>query len=275
MVKSRMIGQPAEGDSCMDVGVSTRVVEEILIVTIDRPKANAISAATSAALFEAFEELANREELRVGIVTGAGERFFSAGWDLKAAAEGEAHDADQGRGGFAGLTEYFDLSKPVIAAVNGSAYGGGVELMLACHMAVAAKSAVFAFPEAGLGIVPDAGGLTRLPATLPRAVAYELLLTGRQFTAAEAYRWGLVNRAVPSESVLSEAIALAREVCRAAPLSVRAVIEAVSAGQGLGERESFARVAQIGAVAQALHSEDAREGARAFSERREPRWRNG
>lgn len=258
----------------MKTGVLTEVVDQILVVTIDRPKANAISAATSAALYEAFSELEAREDLRVGIVTGAGGRFFSAGWDLKAAADGEDHDADQGAGGFAGLTENFDLTKPIIAAVNGSAYGGGVELMLASHMAVASESAVFAFPEVGLGILPDAGGLTRLPATVPRAVALELLLTGRRFSAKEALQWGLVNRLVPAERVLGEAIAFAREICRAAPLAVAAVIEAVSVTRGMSERAAFAALqADVKSVRRALQSEDAQEGSRAFAAGRSPQWR--
>ncbi|MCG2621855.1 enoyl-CoA hydratase-related protein [Arthrobacter sp. I2-34] len=157
-----------------------------MVVTLDRPKANAIDAATSRALYDAFSMLRDDVSLRAAVLTGAGKRFFSAGWDLKSAEADEASGADHGPGGFAGLTELFGLGKPVIAAVNGAAYGGGVELMLAAHLAVAAETAVFAVPEARLGVLPDAGGLLRLPARLPRPVALELLLTGRTFSALEA-----------------------------------------------------------------------------------------
>src|SRR5699024_1253231 len=132
--------------------------------------------------------------LRVAIIAGAGERFFSAGWDLKAAAEGEAPDADHGPGGFAGLTEMFDLDKPVIAAVNGMAIGGGFEIALAADLIVAAEHAEFALPAVGLGLMADSGGVLRLPKRLPPAIANELLMTGRRMSAAEAERWGVVNR---------------------------------------------------------------------------------
>jgi hypothetical protein len=159
----------------------------ILEITLDRPKANAIDRETSLALHGAFARLRDDPELRVGIFTGelrvgiftgAGERFFSAGWDLKAAAAGEEDPStDFGPGGFAGFTEMFDLDKPVIAAVNGMAVGGGFEMVLACDLIVAAEHAQFFLPELSLGIVPDAGGVQRLPALLPRAVATDLILT--------------------------------------------------------------------------------------------------
>jgi len=146
----------------------------VLEVTLDRPKVNAIDAATSIALGRAFAELQEDDALSVGIVTGAGERFFSAGWDLKAASAGEPADADQGVGGFAGLTEHWDLKKPVVAAVNGLALGGGFELALAADLIVAAEHAEFALTEAAVGLVPDAGGVIRLPRRLPRSMAMEL-----------------------------------------------------------------------------------------------------
>lgn len=255
-------------------GVTSRTTDSVLLVTLDRPKANAIDAATSIALHEAFVELEERDDLRVGIITGSGERFFCAGWDLKAASGGEAHEADHGAGGFAGLTKFFDLTKPVIAAVNGAAYGGGVELMLACHLAVASEDAVFGFPEAGLGILPDAGGLTRLPAALPKAVSLELLLTGRQFTAREAWNWGLVNRVVPGNDVLDEAFALAKAICRAAPLAASAILESVSRTRGLPEQEAFG--VMVGELAPTIRavalSQDAAEGVAAFGARRAPHW---
>ena len=189
--------------------VHTEVRGSTLVVTLDVPKANAINVATSMELYDAFVELRDNPTLRVAIITGAGERFFSAGWDLKAAAEGEAVDAEHSPGGFAGLTEFFDVGKPVIAAVNGMAMGGGFELALAADLIVAAEHASFALPEVTIGIVADSGGLLRIPARVPRAIAMEWLLTGRRITADEALRWGLVNRVVPAAGLLDSALELA------------------------------------------------------------------
>src|SRR5258708_20026109 len=170
-------------------GVRTEAVASVLAITLDRPPANAVDVATSHALYEAFARLEDDDSLRVGILTGAGERFFCAGWDLKAAAAGEALDADHGPGGFAGLTEFHGRAKPVIAAVNGLAAGGGFELVLAADLVVAAEHAKFSLPEATLGIIPDSGGVLRLPQRLPRPVPLGLLLTGRPPTAAAAPRF--------------------------------------------------------------------------------------
>ena len=182
--------------------VRTERQGRILIVTLDRPKANAINAATSMALGNAFKQLQDDDSLSVGIITGGGDRFFSAGWDLKAAAEGEAPDADQGVGGFAGLTEYWDLKKPVIAAVNGMALGGGFELAIAADMIVSADTAEYAMPEAAIGVVGDSGGIIRLPRRIPRAIAMEMLMTGRRASAQELERWGLINRVVPKGKLM-------------------------------------------------------------------------
>ena len=190
-------------------GVRAEASEGVLVVTLDRPSANAVDVATSRALYDAFARLENDPRLRVGVLTGAGDRFFCAGWDLKAAAAGEAVDADHGPGGFAGLTELHGRSKPVIAAVNGLALGGGFELVLAADLVVAADHAEFGLPETGLGIIPDAGGVLRLPRLLPRPVAVELLLTGRRMTAQEALGRGLVNQVVPGGQLLTAARELA------------------------------------------------------------------
>src|SRR5262249_33808553 len=169
----------------------------VLEITLDRPPANAVDVATSYALYEAFARLESDPDLRVGIVTAAGGRFFCAGWDLRAAAAGEAVGADHGPGGLAGLTGWHGRTKPVIAAVNGIAAGGGFELVLAADLVVAAEHAEFRLPETGLGMIPDSGGVLRLPRRLPRPVAMELLLTRRPMTAAEAAGPGLVNPVVP------------------------------------------------------------------------------
>jgi len=248
---------------------------QILVVTIDRPPANAIDTATSRALYAAFDRLRSDPGLRAGILTGAGDRFFCAGWDLKAAARGESIEADHGPGGFAGLTEFFDIGKPVIAAVNGLAFGGGFELVLAADLVVAADHAEFALTEVTLGLVADAGGLLRLPARLPRAIALEYLLTGRRFGAAEAAGWGLVNAVVPAGEVLATAHTLAAAICAAAPLAVAAVLEIVRETEGMSVRDGYRVLAGGGlpAYRAMLDSQDAREGAQAFAERRKPVWR--
>jgi crotonobetainyl-CoA hydratase len=254
--------------------VRTEARDGVLVVTLDRPSANAIDVPTSLALYDAFARLEQDADLRVGIVTGAGDRFFSAGWDLKAAAAGEAVDADHGPGGFAGLSELFDRSKPVIAAVNGLALGGGLELALAADLMVVADHAELALPEVRVGVVADSGGLLRLPRRLPAAVARELLLTGRRMTAEEAARWGLANRVVPAADLLDSALALAAEIRSGAPLAVAAVQEVLAATAGLDVRDGFARMrsGDLPAYTRMLASQDAVEGPRAFAEKRPPEW---
>ena len=254
--------------------VSVERRERVLEVTLDRPKANAIDAATSRRLGEVFVRFRDDPELRVAILTGAGTRFFSAGWDLKAAAGGEAIDGDYGAGGFGGLAELFDLNKPVIAAVNGLAVGGGFELALSADLIVAADHAEFFLPEVRLGLIADAASI-RLPRRLPRALALELLWTGRHLSAVEAARWGLVNAVVPADRLMARARALAAEIVEAAPLAVAAVAEVVRATEGLEMAQAYAalRGGRLAAYQRMLRSEDAREGPRAFAEKRAPAWR--
>jgi crotonobetainyl-CoA hydratase len=254
-------------------GIRTESDGGVLVVTIDRPKANAIDAATSRELGEAFVAFRDAPGLRVAVVTGAGDRFFSAGWDLKAAAAGE--DEDFGVGGFAGLTELFGLEKPVIAAVNGLAAGGGFELALACDLIVAERHAEFFLPEVNLGFVPDAGGLVRLPHRLPRAIAMEMLLTGRRMGAEEAARWGLVNRVVDEGTGLDVARELAATIDAAAPLAIRALKAVVSVTEHLDVESAYGRLrdGSIPAYGRMLESEDAHEGPRAFAEGRSPVWK--
>jgi crotonobetainyl-CoA hydratase len=256
--------------------VQLDVVEDgVLLVTLDRPKANAIDVATSHALYDAILRLEDDADLRVGVLTGAGQRFFSAGWDLKAAAAGEAVDADHGPGGFGGLTEFFGRTKPVIAAVNGLALGGGFELALAADLLVLAEHAELALPEVNLGLVADSGGLLRLPRRLPSVVATEMLLTGRRMTAAEALQHGVTNRVVPSETLVHAALILARQVRAAAPLAVAAVLEVTEATANIGVEAGFSllRGGELDAYERVLGSADAAEGPRAFAEKRTPRWR--
>ncbi|MGZ5289788.1 MAG: enoyl-CoA hydratase-related protein [Actinomycetota bacterium] len=245
----------------------------VLELTIDRPPANAIDSATSRELGEAFVTFRDDPSLRVAIVTGAGDRFFSAGWDLKAAAAGDPEH--YGVGGFAGLTERFDLDKPVIAAVNGWAAGGGFELALACDLIVTSRTARFLLPEVNLGFVPDAGGVLRLPARMPRAIAMDLLLTGREMDADEAARWGVVNLVTEPDRLLGAARELAARIAAAAPLATRAVKAIVAATEGRSVEDGYRALndGSIPAYDRALASEDAQEGPRAFAERRDPEWR--
>lgn len=246
----------------------------ILIITLDRPKANAIDVATSNELYAAFKTLNDDPALRVGIITGTG-RFFSAGWDLGAANEGEAVDADHGPGGFAGLTEYFSLTKPVIAAVNGLAVGGGFELALAADLIVASTTARFWLPEAQLGMLPDSGGLLRLPKAIPARLAREMILTGRRMEADEALALNLVNRVVEPEALLDCALELGGTIARSAPLAIAAARDILRATEGLEVEQGY-RLMRSGSIPSyrvMLDSEDALEGPRAFAEGRAPEWK--
>ncbi|WP_298170367.1 enoyl-CoA hydratase-related protein [Novosphingobium sp.] len=246
----------------------------ILIITLDRPKANAIDVATSLELYAAFKALNDDPGLRVGIVTGTG-RFFSAGWDLGAANDGEAVDADHGPGGFAGLTEYFSLTKPVIAAVNGLAVGGGFELALAADLIVASETAKFWLPEAQLGMLPDSGGLLRLPKTIPERIAREMILTGRRMDADEAAALGLASRVVPGDALIEAALELATIIARSAPLAITAARDVLRDTAGM-EVEAGYKLMRSGAIPSyqaMLQSDDALEGPRAFAEGRAPEWK--
>jgi crotonobetainyl-CoA hydratase len=260
----------------MTDAVRTEIRGAVLEITLDRPKANAIDLATSQALHAAFRRLKDDPALRVAILTGAGDRIFSAGWDLKAAASGdEAPDTDFGEGGFAGLTAFWDLDKPVVAAVNGIAIAGGCELALAADLMVVAEHAAFALSEVTVGLVADAGGIQRLPRRIPAAIAAELLLTGRRFSAQEALRWGLANQVVPGPELMEAARAMAGRIAAAAPLAVSAVKAILAATDGLSVREAYEHVAagKVPAHRAMQVSEDAREGAKAFVERRAPVWK--
>ncbi len=260
----------------MSQAVRTERRGAVLEVTQDRPKANAIDMATSRELGDTFLGFRDDPELRVAIITGAGERIFSAGWDLKAAAEGEeALDTDYGPGGFAGLTEIFDLNKPVIAALNGAAVGGGFEIALACDLIVAAEHVEVFLPEAKLGILASGGGIVRLGRQVPRRVAMEMLLTGRRMSAEEALRWGLFNAVVPAAELMATARALAEEIVAAAPLAIEATLQMLRDTEVMSVEESFAAMhgGKLPTYERLLASEDAKEGPRAFAEKRDPVWK--
>jgi crotonobetainyl-CoA hydratase len=246
----------------------------VLEVVLDRPKANAIDAATSRIMGEVFAGFRDDPELRVAIITGAGDKFFSAGWDLKVAAEGEPPDADYGVGGFGGLQELPDLNKPVIAAVNGLAVGGGLELALSADLIVAADHARFALPEITAGTLADAATI-KLPRRIPYHVAMDMLLTGRWMDANEALRWGLVNHVVPAADVVARARELAFELAAGPSLVFAAIKEVARQSETLSFREAMARVMRrdFPTVATLYDSEDQAEGARAFAEKRAPVWK--
>jgi crotonobetainyl-CoA hydratase len=246
----------------------------ILEVTLDVPKANAISAATSRVMGEVFAGFRDDPALRVAIVTGAGERFFSAGWDLKGAAAGEPPDADYGVGGFGGLQQLPGLNKPVIAAVNGMAVGGGFELALSADMILAAQHARFALPEIKAGTLADAATL-KLPRRMPFHIAMDLLLTGRWMDADEAARWGLVNEILPPADLLPRARALAQTLADGPPLVFAAIKEVIRESETLSFHDAIARIMRrsFPTVATLYASEDQLEGARAFAEKRDPVWR--
>jgi crotonobetainyl-CoA hydratase len=254
--------------------IKTRREGAILEVTLDRPKANAIDLATSRIMGETFAAFRDDPDLRVAIVTGAGEKFFCPGWDLKAAAAGDAVDGDYGVGGFGGLQELRELNKPVIAAVNGIACGGGLELALSADMILAAEHASFALPEIRSGTVADAASI-RLPKRIPYHIAMELLLTGRWMEAAEAHRWGLVNEVLPAARLMERAWELARLIAAGPPLVYAAIKEIVRDAEDSKFQDAMNRITkrQLRTVDILYGSEDQKEGARAFAEKRDPVWK--
>ena len=246
----------------------------VLEVTLDRPKANAIDGAASRRMGDLFAEFRDDPDLRVAVVTAAGERFFSAGWDLKAAAEGEPPDTDYGAGGFGGLQELPDLNKPVIAAVNGMAVGGGLELAISCDLVLAAEHARFALPEINVGVLADAASI-KLHRRIPFHVCMDLLLTGRWMDAREAARWGLVNEVLPTHRLMDRARELADLLADGPPLVFAAIKETIRMTEDLKVQEAFdlMRGKGIPAVNTLYASEDLQEGARAFAEKRKPVWK--
>jgi len=252
-----------------------RVEDRIAYVTINRPEVlNALHPGASAELAHAFDAFRTDPDAWVAVLTGAGERAFSAGNDLKATAA-RPRDADTAlsRGvPFAGITSGFECAKPIIAAVNGFALGGGFELALACDVIVAADHARFGLPEPLVGLVAAAGGMHRLPQHVPLKVAMGLMLTGRQIDAAEAYRLGLVNEVVPLPELLPAARRWAADMLRCSPVSLRTTKEAVLAGLGQPYEAALQADLDSGRLRRLYESEDFVEGPRAFAEKRPPEW---
>jgi enoyl-CoA hydratase/carnithine racemase len=240
------------------------------ILTINRPEArNAINGDVSTAMSAALDKLAADDDCSVVVLTGAGDKAFSAGMDLKAFATGEGGAIMGGSGGFAGITQR-QFPKPIIAAVNGAALAGGCEIMLSCDLVVAAEHATFGIPEAKRGLVAGAGGLIRLPKRLPLAIALELALTGDSIDAARALALGLVNRVVPAERLMEETMALAATIADNAPLAVRWSKHVMVRAAGVSEEEGWKLNAEAGGVV--FSSADAMKGPVAFAEKRKPNW---
>jgi crotonobetainyl-CoA hydratase len=252
----------------------------VLVVVLDRPKANAIDLETSRRLGEAFVMLRDDPDLSVGVVTGGGEKIFSAGWDLKAVESGEMAtdnwwEDDYGPGGFAGLTELWDLNKPVIAAINGIVIGGGFELALACDLMIAAEHVTFSLPELPLGMVPDAGAIQRLHRRLPYNKAMEMYLLGQRMSAQDAASYGLVNKVVPKEELMETAMAWANQLSEVAPLALQSVKELLRAIEDDTIQNAFdtMRTADLPNYRQMLKSEDVHEGVSAFVEKRDAKFK--
>jgi crotonobetainyl-CoA hydratase len=255
----------------MSDGIRTATDGAVLEVTIDRPKANAIDLKASRRLNEVFTSFRDDPALSVAIITGAGDRFFSPGWDLKAAAAGEKSDEDWGVGGFGGLNYPRNLNKPIIAAVNGIACGGGFEVVLGTDIIVMEEHARFALPEIQVGVLADAGTV-KLRRRIPYHVAVEFLMTGRWMDAAEAKHWGLANHVVPKGAAMKKAREIAAQLASGPPLLFPAIKQLLRHTEMVPEHEAFELHDALDAVQRVIRSEDLKEGTRAFTEKRSPRW---
>jgi crotonobetainyl-CoA hydratase len=254
--------------------VKTKRVGGILEVTLDRPKANAIDLVTSRLMGETFKEFRDDPDLRVAIIRTAGDKFFSAGWDLKAAADGDAVDSNYGVGGFAGLQELRGLNKPVIAEVNGMAVGGGFELALSADLIYASDHSSFALPEIRAGTLADAATL-KLPRRIPYHIAMELLYTGRWMDVNEAHRWGLVNEILPADKLSERVWQVAEQLEAGPPLVFATIKEVAREAEGMKFQDALNRITkrQFESVDILYGSEDGLEGFKAFAEKREPVWK--
>ena len=249
----------------------------IAIITINRPeRMNAIDPQTSAEMHEVFCDFRDDENLWVAILTGAGERAFSAGNDLVAMSQmqqqgSNAVSAAYSRAPFGGITRNFECWKPVIAAINGYCLAGGLEIAMSCDIRVAADHAAFGLPEVTRAIIPGATGTQRLPRLIPMGLALELILTGGRFDVEWAYRYGLVNHVVPGGQVMSKAMEIAGQICENGPLAVRLAKEAAVRGSGMPLEDGLRL--ELEQSRKVLASEDAREGPLAFAQKRKPNYK--
>lgn len=254
--------------------LETQIEGGVLEVTLNRPKANSIDLKTSRKMGEIFSTFRDNPDLRVAILRAEGEKFFCAGWDLKAAADGDAVDGDYGIGGFGGIQELGNLNKPIICAVNGICCGGGFELALSCDLILASKNATFALPEIQSGTVADAASI-KLPKRIPYHTAMDLLLTGRWFDAVEGKQMGIIKEIVEFDNLREKAWDLAKILESGPPLVYAAIKEIVRDAEDLKFQDALSRITkrQFHTVDKLYSSEDQLEGAKAFAEKRDPKWK--
>jgi crotonobetainyl-CoA hydratase len=254
--------------------VKVRIEDRVLELTLDRPPANAIDAPVSRAIGEIMLAFRDDPELRVAIITGGGEKFFCAGWDLKTAVDEIIEDPDYGVGGFGGIQDLRAMNKPIIGAINGICCGGGFEFALDADILIAADTATFAFPEIKVGTYAPAACIA-LPKRIPYHIAMEMLLTGRWFGAEEAHRWGLVNHVVPKDKLMDKAWEMARLLAKGPPLVFAATKDIVRDAENKKFQDALNKVnvGQYHTVEVMMPSEDRKEGPRAFVEKREPVFR--
>jgi enoyl-CoA hydratase/carnithine racemase len=241
-------------------------------VTLNRPEVmNALHPPCHVEMDQVWDDFMGDKEMWVAILTGAGERAFSAGNDLKWTAEHRSERPPMSKGGFAGITARFDITKPIIAAVNGFALGGGCEIALACDIIIAADHARLGLPEPRVGLMAGAGGVHRLPRHIPLKIAMGMILTGKHITAAEAHRWGLVNEVVPLKDLMAAAERWAAEIMECSPVSIQASKEAAMGGLGMSLEETSKH--HFPATARLWKSKDVIEGPLAFAQKRKPQWK--
>jgi len=255
----------------MEAKILYEVKDHVAVITFNRPQQrNAFDADMTQEMLAVMDRFEADEEAWAGIVTGAGERAFCAGMDLKAFAAGEGPAILHGRGGFAGFVTY-PRTKPIIAAVNGAALAGGCEIVLSCELVCAVESALFGQPEVKRGLYAGAGGAFRLPRSMPKARAMEILLTGEPIDAHAAYLLGFINAVVPTDKLMEAAMDLARRICVNAPLGVRANLALARVAFDMTDEELWQKNADIWQGI--IQSTDAAEGPVAFAEKREPKWK--
>ena len=261
-----------------NVNVKISKYNGVLEVTLNKPKVNAIDVKMSRELAEAFSELRDNDNLKVGIITAEGDKIFSAGWDLKALNKGDINldnwwdESDYGDGGFAGLTENWTLNKPVIAALNGIVIGGGFEIAMSCDLLISSEHVEFGLPEIPLGIVPDAGALQRLPQLVPYNIAMEMFLLGRRLSSSEALKFGLVNKVVPYKQLMGTARDWAEKISKSAPLAIQSIKEVLrnTDAEPIKNKFDIIRSGKLQTYNRMLKSEDASEGVKAWVEKRQP-----
>ena len=256
----------------MEKPIKTKIEGSILEVTIDRPKANAINAKTSIILGDIFADFRDNPKLKVAIITGGGDKFFSAGWDLKAVNEGEKADADYGIGGFGGLQELPDMNKPIIGAINGIACGGGLEIMISTDIILAAEHATFSLPEINVGVIADAATI-KLRRRIPYHVAVEFLMTGRWMDTKEAKHWGLINEIVPANNLLKRAREVANKIATGPNLIYSSIKEVMRKTENIDEQPAFDILRSLDSVKKVYGSEDLAEGASSFVKKNKPKWK--